>query len=60
MQWWKWVGLAGLVGVTATGVAVARDERKRSAYTPDDVRARLHQRAGEAGVEPPPPPGATE
>jgi hypothetical protein len=44
--WWKWVGLAGLVGVTATGVVVARDQRKRRAYTPDDVRARLHERVG--------------
>lgn len=54
MQWWKWVGLAGLVGVTATGVAVTRDERKRNSYAPDDVRARLHERAGAAGAAPPP------
>ncbi len=41
---WKVVGLAGLAGVAATGVAVARSERRRRAYTADDVRARLHQR----------------
>ncbi len=41
---WKIVGLAGLAGVAATGVAVVRAERRRRAYTPDDVRARLHQR----------------
>jgi hypothetical protein len=41
---WKIVGLAGLAGVAATGVAVVRSERRRRAYTPDDVRARLHQR----------------
>jgi hypothetical protein len=41
---WKIVGLAGVAGVAATGVAVVRSERRRRAYTPDDVRARLHQR----------------
>ncbi|QEM47810.1 hypothetical protein [Mycolicibacterium grossiae] len=45
---WKWVGLAGVAGVAAAGVLVARDERQRRAYTPDDVRARLHQRLAEA------------
>jgi hypothetical protein len=47
MQWWKWVGLAGLAGVAASGVLVARDERQRRAYTPEQVRARLHERAGQ-------------
>jgi len=41
---WKIVGLAGLAGVAATGVAVVRSERRRRAYTPEDVRTRLHQR----------------
>ena len=45
---WKWVGLAGVAGVVAGGVLVARDQRKRNAYTPDDIRARLHQRLAEA------------
>ncbi|MCV7212482.1 MULTISPECIES: hypothetical protein [Mycolicibacterium] len=45
---WKWVGLAGVAGVVAGGVLVARDQRKRKAYTPDDIRARLHQRLNEA------------
>lgn len=44
MKGWKWVGLAGLAGVTATGVAVARAERRRAAYTADEVRERLHAR----------------
>jgi len=44
VRWWKIVGLAGLAGVAATGVAVARAERKRRAYTPDEIRARLHAR----------------
>jgi hypothetical protein len=41
---WKWLGLAGLAGVAATGVVVVRSERRRAAYTPDEVRARLHER----------------
>ena len=41
---WKLVGLAGVAGVAATGVAVARAERKRRALSADDVRARLHER----------------
>jgi hypothetical protein len=48
MQWWKWVGLAGMAGVAATGAVIARDERKRNAYSADEVRARLHDRAEEA------------
>jgi hypothetical protein len=45
---WKWLGLAGLAGVAATGVLVARDERKRRAYTAEDVRVHLHERVEEA------------
>ena len=44
MKLWKWLGLAGLAGVAATGAVVARDQRKRTQMTPDDVRARLHER----------------
>jgi hypothetical protein len=54
MRWWKVVGLAGLAGVAATGVVVARAERRRRAYTPDEVRDRLHQRVAEASAEPQP------
>jgi hypothetical protein len=52
MRWWKWLGVAGLVGVAATGVVVVRAERKRRAYTPDEVRDRLHARLREAGERP--------
>jgi hypothetical protein len=45
---WKLIGLAGVVGVAATGALVARDQRRRNAYTPNDIRARLHQRLAEA------------
>jgi hypothetical protein len=48
---WKWIGLASVAGVVAGGVLVARDQRKRRAYTPDEVRARLHQRLAESERE---------
>lgn len=41
------MGLAGLAGVAATGVVIARAERRRRAYTPAEVRERLHQRLAE-------------
>ncbi|MDN5861131.1 MAG: hypothetical protein L0H84_21210 [Pseudonocardia sp.] len=44
MRIWKILGLAGLAGVAATGVVVARGERKRLAYTPEEIRGRLHER----------------
>jgi hypothetical protein len=46
---WKWIGLASVAGVVAGGVLVARDQRRRNSYTPEDIRARLHQRLAEAG-----------
>jgi hypothetical protein len=57
---WKLLGLAGLAGVAATGAVLARNERQRRAYTPDDVRARLHERHAtlEATEEPAPPTAA--
>lgn len=45
---WKWVGLAGVAGVVAGGVLVARDQRRRKSYTPDDIRAQLHRRVADA------------
>ena len=57
----KLLGVAGLAGVAATGVVAARDERRRRAYTPDEVRARLQERvaaaqdkAAQDAVTPPP------
>ena len=44
---WKWLGLAGAAGVVAGGALVVRDQRKRRAYTSDEVRDRLHQRLAE-------------
>jgi len=46
---WKLLGLAGLVGIAASGAAVARAERRRRAYTPEEIRDRLQAR--HAGIE---------
>jgi hypothetical protein len=48
MRWWKILGLAGIAGFAATGVVIARSERRRRAYTPEEIRERLHARAAEA------------
>lgn len=48
MRWWKILGLAGLAGVAATGVVIVRAERRRRAYTPEEVREKLHARLEEA------------
>jgi hypothetical protein len=56
---WKFVGLAGVAGVAATGVVVARKRRTHVELEPDELRERLRARlaavpplesaAGEAG-----------
>jgi hypothetical protein len=50
MRLWKILGVAGFLGVAATGVVIARAERRRRAYTPEEIRLRLHERAAEAQV----------
>ena len=47
MRWYKVLGLAAFAGVAATGAVIIRDQRRRSAYTPDEVRDRLHARLAE-------------
>ena len=56
---WKVVGLAGVAGVAATGVVVARKRRTHQDYEPDELRERLHARlsevsrdGGDAGAAP--------
>ncbi|MBS43055.1 MAG: hypothetical protein CMH83_07855 [Nocardioides sp.] len=44
----KWLGVAGVAGVAASGVVVARNQRRRAQVTPDEVRDRLHARYAEA------------
>jgi hypothetical protein len=53
MKVWKVVGLAGLVGVAATGVVVARSERKRRADKPNEVRGRAKLHLVEASEDAP-------
>ena len=53
MRVWKWVGLAGIVGVAAIGIAVGTTtvKRRRREFVdarPDELRARLHERLSEA------------
>jgi hypothetical protein len=52
MRWWKILGLAGFAGVAATGVVIARAERRRRAYTPEQIRTQLHARLAEASTTP--------
>ena len=49
MRWWKrvgwkWLGLAGVAGVAAGSVAIAREQQRRNSYTPDEIRSRLRAR----------------
>jgi hypothetical protein len=48
---WKWIGLAGVAGVVAGGALVMRDQRKRQAYTADEIRSRLHEKLAEYDAE---------
>jgi hypothetical protein len=52
---WKVVGLAGIAGVAATGVVVARRRRPQREYDADELRARLHRRLEDVA-----PPADTE
>lgn len=42
------MGLAGILGVAATGAVLVRADRQRRAYTPEQIRARLHERYARA------------
>jgi hypothetical protein len=48
---WKVLGLAGVAGVAATGVVVARKRRAHTEYDPDELRERLHGRLGEVAAD---------
>ena len=56
MRLWKLLGLAGIAGVAAGSAVLVRNERQRRAYTPDDVRTRLHERAAAVAEAPEPQP----
>lgn len=51
MRWWKVAGLAGLAGVAATGAVLTRSERRRRAYTPAEIREKLHARVAEGTAD---------
>src|ERR1700750_1889295 len=53
---WKLLGLAGVAGVAATGVVVARQRRDAEEYTPEELRDRLPSRLS-ATQAPAPAPG---
>jgi hypothetical protein len=55
---WKLVGLAGIAGVAATGVVVARRRRAQREYDPDELRERLHRRLAEVAPASAAPSGA--
>jgi hypothetical protein len=61
MRWYKALGLAAFAGVAATGAVIIRDQRRRQAYTPAEVRDRLHARLAETPADrqahPDPGPG---
>ena len=46
MRWWKWLGLAGLLGAAAAGAVVVQRRRARTwvDYSPEELRSRLHAR----------------
>lgn len=48
---WKLLGLAGVAGVAATGVVVARKRREHQNMTPDELRDRLHSRLADISPE---------
>jgi hypothetical protein len=50
VRWWKVLGLAAFAGVAATGVVIVRAERRRRAYTPQEIRERLHARLAAASA----------
>ena len=54
MRWQKVLGLAAFAGVAATGAVIVRDQRRRRAYTPDQVRDRLHTRLAQTTEKPSP------
>ncbi len=44
---WKLIGVAGLAGVAASGVVIARRRRSHEELDPDELRDRLHRRLAE-------------
>jgi hypothetical protein len=49
---WKLLGLAGVAGVAAGSAVVAAKKREQVEYSPDELRAKLHERLGQNGHGP--------
>ena len=59
MRVWKVLGLAGVAGVAAGSVAIAREQRRRNSYTPDEIRSKLRERVdGSSGAASEGPPAS--
>ena len=50
MRLTKLFGVAGIVGVAATGAVLVRHERHRRSYSAEEVRARLQGRVAEVAT----------
>jgi hypothetical protein len=61
MNMWKWIGLAGLIGVAAVGAGVLISRRTREYEDLDDAELseRLHQRLEQARARSSPTAGST-
>ena len=61
MKMWKWIGLAGLIGVAAVGAGVLISRRTREYENLDDAELseRLHQRLEQARARSSTIPGST-
>jgi hypothetical protein len=57
---WKLIGLAGLAGVAASGVVVARKRRAQREYQPDELRERLHRRLADVSSDDLQPAGRSD
>jgi hypothetical protein len=53
---WKLLGVAGVAGVAATGVVVARKRRAHADYDADELRDKLHQRVARISEDGPAEP----
>jgi hypothetical protein len=50
MNVWKVLGLAGVAGVAAAGVIIARGQRQRAQLSAEEIRTRLHERLAQASA----------
>jgi len=52
VRWWKWLGLAGLVGAAAAGAVVVQRQRTRqwTDVSTEDLRDELHARLAASRV----------